>query len=50
VYYTANVSIEIPVVLEGGKMTSRHITYQFKGQYFEKLEGKKDEEASGGKE
>jgi len=50
VYDTANVSIEIPVVLEGGKMTSRHITYQFKGQYFEKLEGKKGDETSDSKE
>jgi len=37
------VSIEIPLVLDDGKMTSRHITYQFKGQYFEKVEEKKEE-------
>ncbi len=43
VYDTNKVSIEIPLVLEDGKMTSRHITYQFKGQYFEKIEGKKEE-------
>ncbi|HTA83783.1 MAG TPA: hypothetical protein VK783_12635 [Bacteroidia bacterium] len=47
VYDTADTAIQIPVVLEGGKMTARHITYKFKGQYFEKLEGKKDESGEG---
>jgi hypothetical protein len=44
VYDTAELTIEIPVVLDNGKMTGKHITYKFKDQYFEKVEGKKEGE------
>lgn len=41
-YDTVKATIQIPVVLENGKMTSKHIAYKFTGQYFEKTEAKKD--------
>ncbi|HXB13178.1 MAG TPA: hypothetical protein VNZ45_14425 [Bacteroidia bacterium] len=36
-YDSASQSIEIPVITESGKMTESHITYKFKGQYFERV-------------
>jgi len=41
-YDTATATVEIPVVLEGGKMTERHIKYHFNGKYFEKVEKKEE--------
>lgn len=35
---SASQSIEIPVITSSGKMTESHIRYQFKGQYFERVE------------
>lgn len=43
-YDTVKRAIEIPVVLENGKLTDGHITYKLKGKYFEKVEPKKNEE------
>lgn len=35
-------TVNIPVVLEGGKVTDRFIRYQFTGSYFEKIDVKKN--------
>jgi len=41
-YDSATATVEIPVVLEGGKMTLRHIKYRFNGKFFEKEEKKEE--------
>jgi hypothetical protein len=42
VFDTAKISIDIPVVEDAGKMTEKHITYKFNGQYFERPVAKKE--------
>lgn len=41
-YDTNKKTLYIPIVLADGKVTNRYIVYQFNGQYFEKVQTKKE--------